>query len=82
MIGNLVLIYANIVGTIHRVVLRLVQHALFSPIYWGFMSIAAWKGFWQLIVNPFYWEKTEHGLDTSHHETPATTPQVGAGKSS
>lgn len=81
-IGNFVFIYANIAGTIHRGYFRLVRHALFSPIYWGFMSIAAWKGFWQLIVNPFYWEKTEHGLDTSHHETPAAAPQVGAGKSS
>jgi len=27
------------------------------------MSVAAWKGFAQLITNPFYWEKTEHGLD-------------------
>jgi cellulose synthase/poly-beta-1,6-N-acetylglucosamine synthase-like glycosyltransferase len=82
-IGNFVFIYANIAGTIHRGYFRLVRHALFSPIYWGFMSIAAWKGFWQLIVNPFYWEKTEHGLDTAHHETPvAAAPRVGAGKSS
>ena len=27
------------------------------------MSWAAWKGFIQLFTNPFYWEKTEHGLD-------------------
>ena len=27
------------------------------------MSVAAWKGFAQLLTNPFYWEKTEHGLD-------------------
>ena len=33
------------------------------PIYWGLMSIAAWKGFYQLFTKPFYWEKTEHGLD-------------------
>ncbi|CAB4925914.1 unannotated protein [freshwater metagenome] len=74
-IGNFVFIYANIAGTIHRGYFRLVRHALFSPLYWGFMSIAAWKGFWQLIVNPFYWEKTEHGLDSGHstngHPAPA-----------
>jgi hypothetical protein len=28
------------------------------------MSLAAWKGFIQLITNPFYWEKTTHGLHT------------------
>jgi hypothetical protein len=25
-------------------------------------SIAAYKGLWQLIYKPFYWEKTNHGL--------------------
>lgn len=69
-VGNFVFVYANIAGTIHRGYFSLVRQALFSPIYWGFMSIAAWKGFWQLITNPFYWEKTEHGLDGAH-ATPA-----------
>ena len=32
------------------------------------MSIAAWKGFIQLFTNPFYWEKTEHGLDAGAEE--------------
>ena len=36
---------------------------MLSPLYWGLMSYAAWKGFIQLFTNPFYWEKTEHGLD-------------------
>jgi hypothetical protein len=26
------------------------------------MSIAAWRALTQLIVQPSYWEKTEHGL--------------------
>jgi cellulose synthase/poly-beta-1,6-N-acetylglucosamine synthase-like glycosyltransferase len=85
-IGNFVFIYANIAGTIHRGYFRLVRHALFSPIYWGFMSIAAWKGFWQLITNPFYWEKTEHGLDAAHDgpavavgTAPAALPSGGTG---
>jgi glycosyltransferase XagB len=32
------------------------------------MSLAAWKGFLQLFTNPFYWEKTEHGLNESTPE--------------
>jgi hypothetical protein len=31
------------------------------------MSWAAWKGFIQLFTNPFYWEKTTHGLDDGPH---------------
>jgi hypothetical protein len=36
---------------------------LLSPLYWALMSIAAYKGFFQLFYRPFYWEKTVHGLD-------------------
>jgi|GEM_PF-3568591 cellulose synthase/poly-beta-1,6-N-acetylglucosamine synthase-like glycosyltransferase len=41
--------------------------ALISPLYWVLISLAAWKGLWQLIFKPHYWEKTVHGLD---HEPP------------
>ena len=81
-IGNFVFIYANIAGTIHRGYFRLVRHALFSPLYWGFMSIAAWKGFWQLITNPFYWEKTEHGLDSGGHSGPPVSGSSAGGTNS
>jgi hypothetical protein len=26
------------------------------------ISVAAYKGLWQLIHDPFFWEKTEHGI--------------------
>jgi hypothetical protein len=32
-------------------------------------SIAAYIALWQLVTNPFYWEKTDHGLtnvETDH----------------
>ncbi|MBA3710808.1 MAG: glycosyltransferase, partial [Planctomycetes bacterium] len=45
--------------------------ALTSPVYWVLISIGAWKGVWQLLVKPHFWEKTVHGLDEEH----------GAGKS-
>lgn len=37
--------------------------ALLSPLYWVLIAVAAWKGVWQLVVKPHYWEKTVHGLD-------------------
>lgn len=33
---------------------------LFIPIYWLFISAAAYRALYQLIVAPHYWEKTEH----------------------
>jgi hypothetical protein len=35
---------------------------LAMPVYWVLISIAVWKGLLQLITNPFYWEKTLHGV--------------------
>jgi glycosyltransferase XagB len=37
-------------------------YALTVPGYWLLQSVAAYKALWQLIKNPFYWEKTAHGI--------------------
>jgi cellulose synthase/poly-beta-1,6-N-acetylglucosamine synthase-like glycosyltransferase len=64
-IGNFVFMYLNVAGSVQRGYFELAKYALLSPLYWGLMSIAAWKGFLQLFYRPFYWEKTVHGLDTA-----------------
>jgi hypothetical protein len=61
-IGNFVFTYANIAGAIRRKYYDMVRIALFSPAYWGLMSVGAWKGFVQLLTKPHFWEKTIHGL--------------------
>jgi cellulose synthase/poly-beta-1,6-N-acetylglucosamine synthase-like glycosyltransferase len=65
-IGNFIFMYLNVAGCVQRGYFELAKWALLSPLYWGLMSLAAWKGFIQLFTNPFYWEKTEHGLDGAH----------------
>jgi cellulose synthase/poly-beta-1,6-N-acetylglucosamine synthase-like glycosyltransferase len=60
--GNFVLAYMFAAGTARRGYHDLVKYALFVPVYWLLMSIAAWKGLIQLITKPHYWEKTQHGL--------------------
>ncbi|MEN8671667.1 glycosyltransferase [Nocardioides sp.] len=62
-VGNFIFIYLNVAGSLQRGEFGLTRTAMLSPLYWGLMSYAAWKGFIQLFTNPFYWEKTEHGLD-------------------
>jgi len=71
-IGNFVFMYLNVAGSVQRGYFDLAKYALLSPLYWGLMSIAAWKGFLQLFYRPFYWEKTVHGLD--HGPEPARSP--------
>lgn len=62
-LGNFVFMYLGLAASVRRGDHSLAPYALFLPFYWGLMSIAAWKGFVQLFTNPFYWEKTEHGID-------------------
>ena len=43
----------------------LVKAAYMIPGYYVMMSLAAYKAFVQLIFNPSYWEKTQHGLQAA-----------------
>ena len=36
--------------------------AVFMPVLWLLMSLAAYRAVYQLFRNPYLWEKTEHGL--------------------
>lgn len=62
LIANALFILINVLGCIRRKRYSLLPWALFSPLYWIFMSLAAWKGFFQLFTRAHYWEKTHHGL--------------------
>jgi cellulose synthase/poly-beta-1,6-N-acetylglucosamine synthase-like glycosyltransferase len=39
-----------------------VKWAFLAPVYWLAMSLASYKALVQLIRNPWYWEKTDHGF--------------------
>jgi cellulose synthase/poly-beta-1,6-N-acetylglucosamine synthase-like glycosyltransferase len=74
-LANFLFIIFNLLGCFKR---RLgpgdLLLALVSPFYWVLISIAAWKGFLQLLRRPHYWEKTDHGL---YHE-PDPLPEPAA----
>ncbi len=60
--GNGALIFLQMLAPIRRGWLNLIPYCLTVPGYWVLISIAAYKALWQLIRNPFYWEKTQHGV--------------------
>ncbi|UJW86654.1 glycosyltransferase family 2 protein [Devosia sp. SL43] len=60
-VGNLFLIYFGVVAALKRRYFDLVLVGLTLPFYWVLHSIAGYKALKQLISNPHYWEKTEHG---------------------
>lgn len=77
--GNGLYVYISMLGAFKRRQFRLMPYALTAPFYWVLMSIAGYKGLWQLITNPFYWEKTQHGLTRfKHHELEPEPEQKAA----
>lgn len=61
-IGNFTVIYMNLVALREDDRADLLLAALTVPLFWVMMSVAAAKGFYQLIRQPSFWEKTFHGL--------------------
>ncbi|MEJ2116979.1 MAG: glycosyltransferase [Alphaproteobacteria bacterium] len=45
-----------------RLIRKLIPQLIFIPVYWLFISAAAYRAVYQFITAPFHWEKTEHGL--------------------
>lgn len=68
-IGNLFLVYFGVIAALKRKYYDLVPVGILLPVYWVLHSIAAYKAFWQLIFNPHYWEKTEHGTSSVTQKT-------------
>jgi hypothetical protein len=62
-LANLIFVLLGLVSCQKRGIWSLTAFALAMPCYWVLISIAACKGAWQLFRNPWYWEKTIHGLD-------------------
>jgi cellulose synthase/poly-beta-1,6-N-acetylglucosamine synthase-like glycosyltransferase len=46
-----------------------------TPLYWGCLTIAAWRALWELWRDPYRWEKTEHGLTQSRPQATARPRQ-------
>ena len=61
-VGYLVSIGLGVVSVCRRRRFGLALHALAMPVYWLLISVAAYRAVWQLVRDPYLWEKTEHGV--------------------
>jgi hypothetical protein len=52
----------GLIGLKRRGLLRHGWVLLLMPLHWLLLSVAAWRALWQLLRDPFRWEKTAHGL--------------------
>ena len=75
LIGNGVFIFLTMIAPLRRGWLNLIPFSLTVSAYWILISIAAYRGLWQLSRNPFFWEKTQHGV--SKHAAALIAPQAG-----
>ena len=69
--GNGAFIFLLMLAPIRRGWLGLIPYSLTAMAYWVLISVAAYRGLWQLLNNPFYWEKTRHGV-SKHGSSVAT----------
>lgn len=61
-VGTGGIILLNLLGVIERKQYHLIISTLTSPVYWMLMSVASYRSLYQLIFNPSYWDKTQHGI--------------------
>jgi len=66
--GNGAFTYLLMLAPIRRGWLGLIPYSFTLFAYWVMISAAAYRALWQLVRDPFHWEKTEHGL--SQHVAP------------
>jgi cellulose synthase/poly-beta-1,6-N-acetylglucosamine synthase-like glycosyltransferase len=74
--GNGAFTYLIMLAPIRRGWFELIPFSFTLFGYWVLISIAAYKGLWQLIRDPFFWEKTQHGV--SRHAAAQATTAGGA----
>ena len=61
-VGTFLLIFLVLLAAVERGDDDLSPYSLLIPIYWILMSVAAYIAVFELIVRPYHWHKTEHGL--------------------
>jgi len=80
--GNFISLWIQMAACMQRGLYPSVKWLLAVPLYWGLMSVAAFKAFGQLL-NPrlrHHWEKTTHGLvaDVGAQKAVAVSRQPGS----
>ena len=62
-IGNLSMVYVSVITLLQsRRHDHLLWSTLLTPLYWVLISVAAVRAVVQLFIDPFHWEKTQHGI--------------------
>ena len=64
-IGYLTSAFLGWLGLARRGLMPVAWVLILTPAHWLLLSLASWRALYQLVVAPYAWEKTEHGLAKS-----------------
>ncbi len=64
LVGYSVVMLLGVAAAFRRGHLSLAIHIVFLPVYWLAISLAAYRALYQLIRDPYLWEKTPHARST------------------
>ena len=62
LVSNVLLTLLAVLAPRRRGWETLAPYGLTVVLYWAMISVAGYRGLWQLFTRPFFWEKTEHGV--------------------
>ena len=65
--GNFLYLYYYMLGCAKHGYHDITKYVFLVPFYWLGMSFAAWVAIYGIIVKPYYWSKTVHGLHLNHN---------------
>ena len=74
LIGNATIAYLGAVTLLEADRPELFSAVLMTPLYWILMSIASVRAAIQLVVDPFHWEKTAHGVGSPRDHDESEDP--------
>ncbi len=60
--GYLSAIGLSVFGLIRLRRTHLIKYQLLLPLYWAFMGLSSLKASYELVVRPYFWAKTTHGV--------------------
>jgi cellulose synthase/poly-beta-1,6-N-acetylglucosamine synthase-like glycosyltransferase len=71
-IGYSVSAFLGWLGLSNRSVLKKICILAWTPVHWLLLSLAPWCAAYQIVVAPYFWKKTEHGLDKASRQQSIT----------
>jgi hypothetical protein len=79
--GTASILWLALLGMKRRKLLGLWPFLLLLPVYYLLTSVAAWMAIYDLILRPYHWHKTEHGLaKTSRQSLLTLAARAGGGE--